>query len=189
MKGVNTLKYRPLLLAAIALTVLVGTGGLISILIEAEQGTWGGLHRTDAIILFTAFCILLLSFLVAHILSRGTFLGYRIPNRVRYIAAIGLLILIPQSTVLYGRLAQVMHSEIALFALYNIIDVALGRMMLALMKSEKPLPTPPDDKEENNIKIHNPITKPFTREMIIQHLMEKQYRKPGKEKNLTGSIR
>lgn len=183
------LKYRPLLITAIALTVVVGAGGLISVLIEAEQGTRGGLHRTDAIILFTAFCVLLLSFLVAHILSRGTFLGRRIPNRVRYIAAIGLLILIPQSTVLYGRLAQVMHSEIALFALYNIIDVALGRMMLALMKREKPLLTPPDDKEENDSKKQMPISKPFTREMIKQHLMEKQYRKPGKEKSLIGSIR
>jgi hypothetical protein len=185
----NMLKYRPLLIAVIALTVLVGVGGLISVLIEAEQGTRGGLHRTDAIILFTAFCILLLSFLVAHILSRGTLFGRRIPNRIRYIAAIGLLILIPQSTVIYGRIAQVMHSEIALFALYNIIDVALGRMMLALMKSKKPLPTPSDDKEENKSKVHTPISKPFTRKMIKQHLLEKQYRKTGKEKSLIGSIR
>jgi hypothetical protein len=189
MKVMYTHKYRPMLLATIALIVLVSTGGLISVLIEAEQGIRGGLHRTDAIMLFTAFCILLLSFLVAHILARGTLLGRRIPNRVRYIAAIGLLILIPQSTVLYGRLSQVMHSEMALFALYNIIDVALGRMMLALMKREKTHPTPPDDKEENNSNIHNPISKPFTREMIRQHLMEKQCRKPGKEKSLIGSIR
>jgi hypothetical protein len=189
MKGMNMLKYRPMIIAAIALTVLVGAGGLISVLIESEQGTRGGMHRTDAIILFTAFCILLLSFLVAHILSRGTFLGRRIPNRVRYIAVIGMLILIPQSTVIYGRLTQVMHSEITLFVLYNIIDVAFGRMMLALMKSKKSLPTPPNDKEENNSKIDTPISKPFTRDMIKQHLMEKQYGKPGEEKSLIDSIR
>jgi|GEM_PF-5502241 len=183
------LKYRPLLIAAIALTVLVGAGGFISVLIEAEQGTRGGLHRTDAIILFTAFCILLLSFLVAHILSRGTFLSRGIPNRVRYIAAIGLLILIPQSTVLYGRLAQVMHSEIALFALYNIIDVALGRMMLALMKSEKPHPTPPDKTEKKNSNIHSSVLEPLNRKMIRQHLTDKQSGKQVKEQSLIGSTR
>jgi hypothetical protein len=169
-----TSKYKSLLPIAVVLVLLVGAAGLINVLIDAEQGVRTGLHRTDAIILFAAFCMLLLLFLVAHMLSRGTVLGRSIPNRVRYLAAIGLLIFLPQSTILSAKLAQVVHSDITLFALYNIIDIAIGRMMFALMKRDRPLLPSPDKEKNAESKENEQGAQSLSRETIRNSLMKKQ---------------
>ncbi len=169
-----TSKYKPLLPIAVALIVLIGAAGLINVLIDAEQGKRTGLHRTDAIILFTAFCLLLLLFLVAHILSRGTVLGRTIPSRVRYLAAIGLLVFLPHSTILYGRLAQVVHSDITLFALYNILDIAIGRMMFALMKRDRPLLPSPNREKFTEARENEEAAQSLSRETIREHFLKQQ---------------
>ena len=157
-----------------ALVFLGCTGWFISVLIESDQNMRGALYRSDAIILFIVFCILIISFLVSPMLSRGVLFRHRIPARIRYITAIGLFLLIPQSTVLCGRLSQVMHSEMAIFALYNMIDVALGRMMLALINRDRFQPISSHGEHENKHNIHLSVGAPLTREMIKQQVNEKQ---------------
>jgi hypothetical protein len=123
--------------------------------------------------------MLLLLFLVAHILSHGTVLGRTIPNRVRYLAAIGLLIFLPQSTILYGKLAQVVHSDITLFALYNILDIAIGRMMFVLMKRDRPLLPSPDKEKFKEARGNERQVQSLSRETIRKRLMNKQGSGPG----------
>jgi hypothetical protein len=171
-----------------ALVFLGCTGWFISVLIGSEQNMGGAPYRSDAIILFIVFCILIISFLVSPMLSRGVLFGRRIPARIRYITAIGLFLLIPQSTVLCGRLSQVMHSEITLFAMYNMIDVAFGRMMLALIKRDQTQPTRSHEKKGNKYNIQSSVYIPLTRDMIRQHVNEKRAaRLSGDESTIDGS--
>jgi len=174
MSQMQLSKNKLLLLSCMALVFLGCTGWFISVLIESDQNIRGAPYRSDAIILFIVFCILIISFLVSPMLSRGVLFGRRIPARIRYITAIGLFLLIPQSTVLCGKLSQFMHSEMALFALYNMLDVALGRMMLALIKRDQTQPTRSHEKQEKKYNIQSSVYISLTRDMIKQQANEKQ---------------
>ena len=174
MSQMQLSKNKLLLLSCMALVFFGCTGWFISVLIGSDQNMRGAPYRSDAIILFIVFCILIISFLVSPMLSRGVLFGRRIPARIRYMTAIGLFLLIPQSTALCGRLSQVMHSEMALFALYNMLDVALGRMLLALIKRDQTHPTRSHEKQEKKYSIQSSACIPFTRDMIRQQLNEKQ---------------
>jgi len=145
-------KKRYILPIAVVIMFTLCTAGLINVLIEREQGKTTGLHPADAIILFAALCGLLAVFLVARGLSGGTFFGFTIPERMRSMLTVGLMLLIPQSTILYGRVAQAVHSEITLFAVCNIIDIAVGRMLFAMMHKNTPLLPPPEEGKNESMK-------------------------------------
>jgi hypothetical protein len=127
-------KIRAIITILIAVAAIIGLAGFINLLIESEQGENGGIQPVDAYVIFAALCALVAIFIIARILRTGTAFGLVIPERFRTLAAVGLLILLPQSAVLYGRIAQTVTSEITLFAVYNILDIAFGRLLLALFQ-------------------------------------------------------
>jgi hypothetical protein len=97
------------------------------------------LYPADAVILFLALCGLIVVFLVARVLSGNALFGLVISNRARRVITLCVLLLLPQSTVLMGRIDGAVHSDVTLFALYNMIDVALGRLLLSLLRRRTPL--------------------------------------------------
>ena len=119
---------------------------LIHVLIEGEQGKEAALHPADAIILFSALCGLIVVFLIARALSGNAPFGLVISNRARRVITLCVLLLLPQSTVLMGRLDGAVHSDVTLFALYNMIDVAVGRLLLSLLRKRTPLLPGPQKK-------------------------------------------
>jgi hypothetical protein len=124
--------------------------GLIHVLIEKEQGTGAVLHPVDAIILFLALCGLIIAFLLAHMLSGSTFYGLTIHGRLRSVLTLAVLLLLPQCAILYTGIARTVHSDVTLFAVSNMMDLAVGRLLFALLRRRPPLlPGPREDTRED----------------------------------------
>jgi hypothetical protein len=150
---------------------------LIHVLIETEQGSETRIHPVDAFVLLAALCALVATFLVARIIKTGSVFGLTIPDRFRTLTAIGLLILLPQSTILYGRISQLVTNDVTLFTVCNILDIAFGRLLLVLFQ-KRPLLPPPRGGGEHGVAgrgTHTklpgrdgtrPVPEPLSREII-----------------------
>jgi hypothetical protein len=139
--------YLPVFAAPLAF--MICTAGLIHVLIEKEQGTGTMLHPVDALILFLTLCGLIAVFLIAHMLSGKTFFGLTIPDRLRSVMVLAVLLLLPQCTILYTGIGRAVHSDVTFFAVSNMMDLALGRLFFALLRRRSPLlPGPREGSEE-----------------------------------------
>jgi hypothetical protein len=112
---------------------------LINLFMDGELGVQKGKMKTDLLILFSASLLLIAVFIFSHRLSRGSLLKKGIPARIQFGVVIGLLLFLPQTTILYGKIADIVQSEFTLFALHNIIDIAIGRLIFALFGRKRPL--------------------------------------------------
>lgn len=98
-------KSKLILFVLIAFIFMFGLAELIHLLIETEVGARSGADRTDSILLFTAFCFLIFSFIFSHLLSKGFLLKKGVPRKLQVGAVIGLLLFLPQSAFLYSKIS------------------------------------------------------------------------------------
>ena len=140
------------------LILMFCAAGLIHVLIEKEQGTSAGLHPVDAIILFLTLCGLIVVFLISHMLSGNSFFGLTVPDRLRSVMALAVLLLLPQCTILCTGIARAVHSDVTLFAVSNMMDLAVGRLLFVLLRRRTPLlPGPREGSGERKTEIMEEI--------------------------------
>jgi hypothetical protein len=132
-------KNRFILILFAALIFMFWLAILINLFMDGELGVTQGKLRTDVLILFSASLFLVFVFIFSHRISRGSLLKKGIPSRLQFGAVIGLLLFLPQTTMLYGKIADIVQSEFTLFAFHNIMDIAIGRLIFALFQRKRPL--------------------------------------------------
>lgn len=137
-------KNKFILILFVALIFMFWLAILINLFMDGELGVPKGKIKTDVLILFSASLFLIAVFIFSHRLSRGSSSKKGIPSRLQFGAVIGLLLFLPQSTMLYGKIADIVQSEFTLLVFHNIMDIAIGRLIFALFQRKRPLL--PEDK-------------------------------------------
>jgi hypothetical protein len=135
MKKAVPRKASSLLFLCAGLVLLACIACLLQFLMDSGS-LRSKLRAGDIIIAGFALVALILSFLIAPVISRGTILGHVVPLPLRAIASLMVLFLLPQGTLLYTRIARAMHSEFAFFAVCNLLDIAAGRLLFALFQNK-----------------------------------------------------
>jgi hypothetical protein len=112
----------------------------------ASDGVETVIHPTDALVLLAVLFLLVAVFIFAHLFSSNRLVGAAVRGRASIGLAIVLFLFLPQSSALYGRIAEMVQSDMVLFAVWNILDIAAGRLILALLNHDKtPLLSAPDN--------------------------------------------
>lgn len=132
-----------LIFIIIALALIFSLAGLISISIEIDISTGSSANRTKLIILSTVLSLLLFGIIVVYLFPKVILSKNRITNVIRFGSLAGLLLVLTQSVVLYDKLSCVMQSEIVGFAIYNVIELAIGRIIIALLYGTPEYPSLP----------------------------------------------
>lgn len=130
-----------LIFIIIVFALIFSLAGLISI--EIESSTGPPANRTELIILFTVLGLLLFGIIVVYLFPKVILSKNKITNVVRFGALAGLLCFLTQNVVLYDKLSYVMESEIVGFAIYNVIELAIGRIIIALLYGTPEYPSLP----------------------------------------------
>jgi hypothetical protein len=128
-----------ILILFVALIFMFWLAIVINLFMDGELGAPQGKIKTDVLILFSASLFLTAVFIFSHRLSRGNLSKKGLPSRLQFGAVIGLLLFLPQTTMLYGKIADIVQSEFTLFAFHNIMDIAIGRLIFALFQRKRPL--------------------------------------------------
>ena len=132
-----------LIFIIIVFALIFSLAGLIHIAIEIEISTGPSANRSDLIILFAVLGLLLFGIIVVYLFPKVILRKNKITNVVRFGALAGLLWFLTQSVALYDKTSCVMQSEIVGFAIYNVIELAIGRIIIALLYGTPEYPSLP----------------------------------------------
>jgi hypothetical protein len=108
----------------------------LTAVLTATDGVETVIHRKDAIILLSTLLLLLTVFILARLLSYHRRAVTTILWRAPVGLAIVLFLFLPHSSALYGRIADAVQSDVVLFTVWNLLDIAVGRILIALLKRD-----------------------------------------------------
>jgi hypothetical protein len=117
----------------ISLVFIVTVGSLVHIAIEAEMGSVSEKNRSSVILPFIALGILVcaacVAFLYPHVVQRNS----RLASLLKIGAVAGLLLFLPHSVIVYEKATFFVHSKFVGFAIYNVMELVIGRLILKLL--------------------------------------------------------
>ena len=117
----------------IVFALFFSLAGLISMTIEKENGTGPSANSAELVILTTILGLLLFGIIVLYLFPKIILSNNRITKVVRLGALAGLFWFFTQSGVLFDKLTSIAQSEIVGFAIYNVVEVAISRIIIVLL--------------------------------------------------------
>ena len=129
-------KNKFILITCIAFGIMFCIAGFFYMTMEAEFSTDISAHRGETTIPFIALAFLILTLIISYLYPKSIQANKRIANWIRYGALIGIVWLLPQGNPLYEKTTNLMQNGIVGFAIYNMIELAIGKLIITLFKEK-----------------------------------------------------
>jgi len=110
---------------------------LINMIIEAGCSAAPSSNHSEMVIPCAVLAFLLIGMVIFYLFPHLNLRNSSTVKVVKYIAIVGLVWFLPQSTLLYEKTHYFFRSEIVVFTIYNIIEFAIGNLVIKLLYDAK----------------------------------------------------
>jgi len=137
-------RNRFIIMIAASFILMLGVALVFFALMDAQFSRGASLTTKKILVPLTIcillMCVTLFSYIYPHLMNKNP----KIVKLIRLGALFGMLWLLPQGRTLYQNTQYFVHNGIVGFAMYNIIELAIGRLITTFLKeSSGSKPKPP----------------------------------------------